>query len=171
MSIVLGLLAGLKPLLYFPLMTRFHTSPRTAVLASGVLANHSEFGLIVVSVAAAVNWLDPEWSAALSIAVAVSFVVAAPISSATHEFYRKYRDRLLSFQSPELVSSFEPTDGARIVILGMGRVGTGAYDALAPSGTVRCSVLKKWNLGSRIIFPRSVELSSPMLPTRISGSD
>ena len=54
------------------------------------------------------------------------------MSSATHEFYRKHRDRLLSFQSPELVNSFEPTDGARIVILGMGRVGTGAYDSLAP---------------------------------------
>ena len=131
-SIVIGVLAGLKPLLYFPLMTHFHTSPRTAVLASGALANHSEFGLIVVSVAAAVNWLDPEWSAALSIALAVSFVVAAPMSSATHEFYRKHRDRLLSFQSSELVNSFEPTDGARIVILGMGRVGTGAYDSLAP---------------------------------------
>jgi predicted Kef-type K+ transport protein len=131
-AIGIGLLAGLKPLLYFPLMTRFHTSPRTAVLSSGVLANHSEFGLIVVSTAAAVNWLDPEWSAALSIAVAVSFVIAAPISSATHELYRKYRDRLLKFQSPELVKSLEPTDGVHIVILGMGRVGTGAYDALSP---------------------------------------
>ena len=131
-SILIGLLAGLKPLLYFPLMTRFHTSPRTAVLASGVLANHSEFGLIVVSVAAAANLLHSEWSAALSIAVAVSFVVAAPLSSATHEFYRKYRNRLLTFQSAELAKSFEPTDGARIVILGMGRVGTGAYDSLEP---------------------------------------
>jgi glutathione-regulated potassium-efflux system ancillary protein KefC len=131
-SILIGLLAGLKPLLYFPLMTRFHTSPRTAVLASGVLANHSEFGLIVVSVAAAANLLDPQWSAALSIAVAVSFVVAAPLSSATHEFYRKYRNRLLGFQSSELAKSFEPTGGARIVILGMGRVGTGAYDSLEP---------------------------------------
>ena len=131
-SILIGLLAGLKPLLYFPLMTRFHTSPRTAVLASGVLANHSEFGLIVVSVAAAANLLHSEWSAVLSIAVAVSFVVAAPLSSATHEFYRKYRNRLLTFQSAELAKSFEPTDGARIVILGMGRVGTGAYDSLEP---------------------------------------
>ena len=132
MSIVIGILASLKPLLYFPLMTRFHTSPRTAVLASGALANHSEFGLIVVSVAAAANWLDPEWSAALSIAVAVSFVVAAPMSSATHAVYRKYRNRLLSFQSPKLVNSYEPTDGVRIVICGMGQVGTGAYDSLVP---------------------------------------
>ena len=129
-SIVIGTLASLKPLLYFPLMTRFHTSPRTAVLASGALANHSEFGLIIVSVAAAANWLDPEWSAAISIAIAISFVVAAPISSSTHEVYLRYRHRLLSFQSPKLISSYEPTHGVRIVICGMGRVGTGAYDSL-----------------------------------------
>lgn len=131
-AILIGLLASVKPLIYFPLMTRFHTSPRTAVLASGALANHSEFGLIVVAVAAGANWIDAEWSAALSIAVAVSFVIAAPISSATHEIYRKYRHRLLSFQSSQLVSSFAPTDGVVIVICGMGRVGTGSYDSLAP---------------------------------------
>ncbi len=86
----------------------------------------------MVSLAAAANWLDPDWSAALSIAVAVSFVVAAPISGATHNIYRKYRDKLLTFQSATLVDSFEPTDNVKIVILGMGRVGTGAYEALAP---------------------------------------
>ena len=68
----------------------------------------------------------------MSIAVAISFVVAAPMSSSTHEVYLKYRDRLLNFQSPKLVSSYEPTDGVRIVICGMGRVGTGAYDSLVP---------------------------------------
>ena len=131
-AVAIGLLATVKPLLYFPLMTRFHTSPRTAVLASGALANHSEFGLIVISVAAAMNWVDTEWSAALSIAVAVSFVVAAPINKATHEIYRKHRDKLLSFQSPKLIDSYEPTDNVSVVILGMGRVGTGAYESLAP---------------------------------------
>ena len=131
-ALLLGLLATLKPLYYFPLMTRFHTSPRTAVLASGALANHSEFGLIVVSVAAAVGWVSSDWIAALSIAIAISFVVAAPISAATHKIYFKHRDRLLKFQSGALVQSFESTRDVRIVILGMGRVGTGAYEALAP---------------------------------------
>ena len=131
-AICLGSLACVKPLLYFPLMTRFHTSPRTAVLASSVLANHSEFGLIVISVAVAVNWVDAEWSAALSIAVAISFLVAAPITKASHEFYRKHRSKLLSFQSPTLIDSYEPTDEVRVIVLGMGRVGTGAYESLAP---------------------------------------
>lgn len=131
-AVLIGLLAALKPLLYFPLLTRFHTSPRTAVLTAGALANHSEFGLIVVAVAATANWLDPAWSAAISIAVAISFVVAAPISGATHEFYRKHRKTLLTYRSSTLVESFEPTNDIKVVILGMGRVGTGAYEALAP---------------------------------------
>ena len=131
-SILIGVLAVAKPLLYFPLMTLFHTTPRNAVLASGALANHSEFGLIVVSVAATIGWVDANWSAALSIAIAVSFIIAAPLSGATHEFYRRNRQRLLRYRSSTLVESYEPTDDVKIVVLGMGRVGTGAYEALAP---------------------------------------
>lgn len=131
-ALVIGLMAAVKPLLYFPLMTSLHTTPRTAVLASGVLANYSEFGLIVVAVAATAQWVDPEWSAALSIAVAISFIIAAPMSAASHNFYRRHRERLLHYQSNQLVKSYDPTDGVKLVILGMGRVGTGAYEALAP---------------------------------------
>lgn len=131
-AVFLGLLAAAKPLLYFPLMTRFHTTPRTAVLAAGSLANHSEFGLIVVSVAAGLGWVAADWSAALSIAVAVSFVVASPISRSTHDFYRRHRHQLLKWRSGKLVDSYESTADVSIIILGMGRVGTGAYEALAP---------------------------------------
>ena len=131
-AIVIGLLALAKSLLYFPLMTRFHTTPRTAVLASSALSNHSEFGLIVVSVAIGAGWVGSDWGAALSIAVAISFALAAPISARTHDFYLKYRNRLLQFQSSQLIQSYDSTDNVKITILGMGRVGTGAYEALIP---------------------------------------
>ena len=72
-AVLLGLLAATKPLLYFPLMTRFHTTPRTAVLASGALANHSEFGLIVISVAAGLGWVHADWASTLSIAIGDRF--------------------------------------------------------------------------------------------------
>lgn len=132
LAVMIGGLAACKPLLYFPLLTRFHTSPRTAVLTAGALGNHSEFGLIVVSVAVVAGWVDPQWSAALSIAIAISFVIAAPMTANTHHFYARHRDWLLRWQSGRLRESFEPTDGVRVIILGMGRVGTGAYEALAP---------------------------------------
>lgn len=131
-GLTLGILAALKPLLYFPLMTRFHTSPRSAVLAAGVLGNHSEFGLIVISVAAGAGWISQDWVATLSIAIAISFLLAAKTSASSHRFYFRHRQKLLSYRTHALVQSFEPTDDVRIMILGMGRVGTGAYEALAP---------------------------------------
>ncbi|MDG1461786.1 MAG: cation:proton antiporter [Luminiphilus sp.] len=131
-AIILGLISLAKPLLYFFLMTRLHTTPRSAVLASSVLSSHSEFGLIVISVAAGLGWVAPVWSSTLSIALAISFLLAAPMSKASHGFYRKYRDHLLSHRSMQLMETYERTDHVNTVILGMGRVGTGAYEALAP---------------------------------------
>ena len=131
-AIILGLASVAKPLLYFFLMTRLHTTPRTAVLASAALSNHSEFGLIVISVAAGLGWIAPVWSSTLSIALAISFLLAAPMSKASHGFYRKHRDQLLGHRSVQLLHTYEHTDNINTVILGMGRVGTGAYEALAP---------------------------------------
>ena len=131
-AIVLGLASVAKPLLYFFLMTRLHTAPRQAVLASSVLSSHSEFGLIVISIAAGWGWVAPVWSSTLSIALAISFLLAAPMSKASHSFYRKHRDQLLAHRSVQLLDTYERTDNINTVILGMGRVGTGAYEALAP---------------------------------------
>lgn len=131
-AIVLGCVSALKPLLYFFLMTRLHTTPRTAVLASSSLSNHSEFGLIVISVAAGLGWVAPVWSSTLSIALAISFFLAAPMSKFSHRFYRRHRDQLLRHRSAQLMKTYENTDNTHTIILGMGRVGTGAYEALAP---------------------------------------
>jgi glutathione-regulated potassium-efflux system ancillary protein KefC len=130
-AVVIGLLALLKPLLYFPLYTVFHTSSRTALLAAISLANHSEFGLIVIAVAAGVGWIDPGWSSAMSIAVAVSFLAAAPLNRSSHNLYDRWRSRLLAFETRRLRDTIPDTRDVRVLILGMGRVGTGAYDTLA----------------------------------------
>jgi predicted Kef-type K+ transport protein len=130
-AVVIGLLALLKPLLYFPLFTRFHASPRTALLAANSLANHSEFGLIVIALAASVGWLDPKWSSAMSIAIAVSFVAASPLNRASHGLYERWRSRLLRYESRRVRAGLPDTRNVRILVLGMGRVGTGAYTAMA----------------------------------------
>ena len=131
LAVLLGFLALLKPLLYFPLMTMFHTPPRTALLASGALGNYSEFGLIVIAVAASAGWVDKQWSSALSLAIAISFLVASPVNNASHRFYMRHRDRLMRFESPRVQASYPDTSNARIIVLGMGNIGTGAYDAVA----------------------------------------
>ncbi|MCX2979475.1 hypothetical protein EYC98_01220 [Halieaceae bacterium IMCC14734] len=130
LAIALGLLALLKPPLYFLLMTRFHTPPRTAVLSSLALSNYSEFGLIVVAVAATAGWLDPQWTAALSITIAVSFVLSTPFNTHAHALYQRWRKSLTKHQSANLRASMTPLNNTRILVLGMGNIGTGAYNAM-----------------------------------------
>jgi glutathione-regulated potassium-efflux system ancillary protein KefC len=133
LAIALGVLALLKPLLYFPLLTRFHVAPRTALLASNSLANHSEFGLIVIAVAVTHGWVSRDWSAAMSIAIAVSFVVASPLNRASHSLYRRLRARLLRYESPRVRAALPDTRNVKVLVLGMGNIGTGAYEAIARS--------------------------------------
>jgi hypothetical protein len=130
---VIGALALLKPLLYFPLFTRFHVAPRTALLASNSLANYSEFGLIVIAVAVTEGWVGAEWSAVLSIAIAVSFVIASPLNRLSHTLYGKHRARLLQYESPKVRAARPELRNVRVLVLGMGNIGTGAYEAIARS--------------------------------------
>jgi predicted Kef-type K+ transport protein len=133
LAAVIGLLALLKPLLYFRLFTLFHTPPRTALLASNSLANHSEFGLIVIAVAATAGWVDPQWSGAISIAIAASFIAASPLNRLSHSLYARYRSNLLRHESHRVRASQPDTRNVRVLILGMGNIGTGAYEAMARS--------------------------------------
>lgn len=130
-AVVLGGVAVLKPVLYFPLMTLFHTPARTAVLASGALANYSEFGLIVIAIAASAGWVDPQWSGAISLAIAVSFLLATPINVSSHQLYSRFRDRFIAFESGVVRQQWPDTRGVKVIILGMGNIGTGAYEAIA----------------------------------------
>jgi len=130
-AVVLGVLAALKPLLYFLLFTRFHVPPRTALLASASLANHSEFGLIVVAIATAEGWLGAGWGSAMSIAIAISFVVASPLNRASHGLYQRYRTRLRHYESSEARAKAPDTRNVKVLVLGMGNIGTGAYESIA----------------------------------------
>jgi glutathione-regulated potassium-efflux system ancillary protein KefC len=133
LAVIVGLLALLKPLLYFPLFTRFHVAPRTALLAANSLANHSEFGLIVIAIAVSLGWLAPQWSGALSIAIATSFIAASPLNRLSHSLYGRYRRYLLRFESSRVRAAQPDTRNVRALVLGMGNIGTGAYEAIARS--------------------------------------
>jgi predicted Kef-type K+ transport protein len=131
LSLLLGALALLKPFLYFPMLTLLHTPPRTALLSSAVLANYSEFGLIVIAVAAKSGMVDAQWSSAISLAIAVSFILNSPFSKRSHELYRRWQTRLLRFESSRVRQTYPDTSDVRVIILGMGNIGTGAYEAIA----------------------------------------
>ncbi len=130
LAIFIGGLALIKPPLYFLLLTRFHTGQRTAFLASLSLTNFSEFGLIVVAVAVQSAWLDAQWSAALSLVVAVSFLISSPLNMKSHVLYDQWHDFLARFRQADVSGPNCDLMGARVCILGMGSIGTGAYCAM-----------------------------------------
>ncbi len=131
LSVLLGLLVVLKPLVFFPLMTRLHTPPRIALLSSLALANYSEFGLIVIAVAANTGWVDSQWTSALSLTIAVSFLLSSLINKQSHALYQRWHDTIRSFETRRVRELQPDTQGARVMVLGMGNIGTGAYDAIA----------------------------------------
>ena len=61
----------------------------------------------------------------------MSFVLASPINSASHNFYRRYRERLMGFESSKVREKRPDTSNVKVVVLGMGNIGTGAYDSIA----------------------------------------
>ena len=122
----------IKSALFYGLMTRFMLRARTSLLATLSLTNYSEFGLIVAAIGVANGWMDAEWLAVIAIAMSLSFVVAAPLSSRDDKIYRSLRPFWLGFQREERLPEDQPldTNSATIAIFGMGRVGTGAYDKM-----------------------------------------
>ena len=131
-ALLIVVLLPLKMLMYFSLLVRFRLRARTAFLAMLGLASFSEFGLIVAFEAAEVGWISEAWLVKIAIAVAVSFVLASLMNTRAHEWYAQFEDSLCRFQTDRRLPDDEPADigAAEILIVGMGRVGRGAYHAM-----------------------------------------
>ncbi|WP_339720027.1 cation:proton antiporter family protein [uncultured Paraglaciecola sp.] len=131
-ALLLCLFIPIKFLLFFGLFTLLKLRARTSYLASLVLSNYSEFGLIVVALLVSVGWLSAQWLVVLALAVSFSFIVTGLVYKTSHYQYTKFKDRLKSFEStnrlPEDV--YVQPVGAKIVVIGLGRVGKGAYISL-----------------------------------------
>ena len=125
-----GLMLPLKGILFFLLLTAFRLRARTSFLAAVSLTAYSEFGLIVAGI------LLPEWIVPLAIAVSVSFVVAAPLNRMAHTLFARLEPRLQRFERVTIHPDEQPTSlgPADVLIFGMGRTGTAAYDHLKEQG-------------------------------------
>jgi predicted Kef-type K+ transport protein len=130
LALLLVPLVLLKSGLFFALFSRFRLRARTSVLASRNLSQYSEFGLIVVAVSTANGWLPQEWLIILSLAVAFSFILAAIAIRPGDGLYSDRRELWQRHQAADLMADERPIDisEAHIIIVGMGGVGSGAYD-------------------------------------------
>lgn len=131
-GLVLLLLVPLKVALFFWLFTRFRLMASTANRSALVLGNYSEFGLIVAAIAVSVGWLPTQWILVDAVALSLSFVFASVISTNTNYIYDKLNGFLKGFEYPQRLAEDTAIDAgdARMIIFGMGRVGTGVYDAM-----------------------------------------
>ncbi len=132
LALVLCLALPLKALLFFASLTRLRLRARTSYLAALALGNYSEFGLIVMFLCVEAGWLHSDWLVIVALAVALSFVVTSLCYRSSHRFYSRWRVSIARNERPERLPEDQvyrpPT--AEILVVGMGRVGLGAFHAL-----------------------------------------
>ncbi|MEF1280692.1 NAD-binding protein, partial [Vibrio fortis] len=132
LAILFLLLLPVKGFLYFWVLNFFKFRVRTSLLASLSLFNFSEFGLIVGGLAFKMGWMSGDILVAVAIAVSLSFLIAAPLNRAGHKLYQQSGKWLKEHAAEKLNQRDKRIDPghAQVLILGMGRIGTGAYDEL-----------------------------------------
>lgn len=133
---LLLLLLPIKGILFFLLLLFFGLRARTSLLTALSLSTFSEFGLIVTDVAVENQLLDEKWLIAAGVAVAVSFAIAAPLNARTHGIYGRLWPWLDRLERDKRHPDDEPITlgSAEILIVGMGRVGTGAFEYMRGQG-------------------------------------
>ncbi|MBQ0758464.1 MAG: cation:proton antiporter [Zhongshania sp.] len=133
MALAIGSLILLRPLIYFVLLLMFRLRARTSLLVGLSLFNYSEFGLIVAAMAVKGGQLPAEWLTTLAVAMALSLFIAVPFNTHVHSLYARLATRLQKMERSELLVQERPADlgDAEIVIFGMGRIGSGAYEYLS----------------------------------------
>ena len=121
-----------KSALFLGLLAGFGLRARTSLLASLHLTNFSEFGLIVAAVGVANGWIDSLWLSVIAFALSLSCGIAAGVNLVADRIYTRYRAAWRRLERRERLADDRPLDigGATTLILGMGRIGTGAYEAV-----------------------------------------
>lgn len=133
-GIALGLclLLLIKALLYFALLIVLKLRGRTSYLAGLSLMNFSEFGLIVMVLSVNAGWLDNNWLVIIALAVSISFVITSIAYKSAHGFYARHKTTIRGMERSERLHRdifCQPTN-AEVLVIGLGRVGQGAYKAL-----------------------------------------
>jgi len=131
-ALLLALVMPFKTAMFFGILTRFRLRARTSMLASLSLSNYSEFGLIVGSIGVASGWITSDWLVIMAIGLSITFILAAPLNSGAHSIYSKTATRLKRFETSKRLPEDELIESgdAEIAIIGMGGVGTSAYDEM-----------------------------------------
>ena len=132
LGLVLCFLLPLKVISYFVVCNYFRLRSRTSLFSSFSLSTYSEFALILGAIAAGQNIISFDWLVVIAIAVSLSFAFASPLSKHSEKIYEYFKFTLLKYQSKEVHEEdlLVEVGEAKALVVGMGRVGVGAYDEL-----------------------------------------
>jgi predicted Kef-type K+ transport protein len=126
------LILPIKVAMYYGLFNLFCLRASTSWRTALNLANYSEFGLIVGAIAVSVGWLPNEWLAVFAVVMSISFILSAPLVNIRDRLYQEWRPGLKRFERSTRLSGEENLALAhiKVVVFGMGRMGTAAYNAM-----------------------------------------
>ena len=132
MSGLLVVIIPIKFMLFFWLFTRLQLRGRTAYLGGLVLSNYSEFGLIVGALAVSLGMLGEKWLVVLAVATSVSFIFTSIIYRYSHSIYQHIKEPVKKLESPVRLKEdiYPEIKRAKILVVGLGRVGIGAFSSL-----------------------------------------
>lgn len=164
---VLLILLVFKSGLFFWLLSTFKIRTFPASKASMALGNYSEFGLIVTIVAVSQGWLTYEWLVVMAVLIAVSFVVSSAINQHSDDLYSRFQHGLRKYQHPSLLKEDTEIDltDVKILVCGMGRVGSGAYDQLNENNNIIGLDFEEQVVKSQLNYGRKTYYAN------VSGSD
>lgn len=133
LSMILALLIPAKALLFYVVLVKRRLRARTSFLTSMVMSNYSEFGLIVVALSVQNGWLSKEWLVVLALAMSLSFIITSVVYRQSHQYFARFKNKLITYEHPEplVVDRVIQPKGAEILVVGLGRVGKSAFDALS----------------------------------------
>lgn len=106
---------------------------RTAFVSSLALMTYSEFALITTGAVVKAQLLPEEWKSIISLAVAGSLAIAAPLNRISNRLFIWLESFLIRFEKTTSKSDRLPESfgSAEWIIMGMGRTGEAAYQALS----------------------------------------
>ena len=133
---VLLVLVPLRAVVYTVTVRVLRMRRRTSALAGLAMTAYSEFALIVVAVAVKNGVLGSGWTAAVSLALALSFVLSAVVNRRPAALITWITHLIPHRPYHTLHPEERPLDltGVQTVIFGMGRIGRATYGRLYADG-------------------------------------
>lgn len=135
-AMTLLLLLPLQGVLFFALFILVRLRARTAFISSLALMTYSEFALITTSAVVEFGLLSAEWQSIISLAVAGSLAISAPLNKYADKLFVYFKPFLIRFERKSLHPDRLPDSfgASEWLIVGMGRTGVAAYQALIDQG-------------------------------------